>query len=96
VLLRARHGQQEVARGPVQAGREIRPRAQAARLLQPDGEQVRAQVPHLPGGLGRAHEGQPRVDELMRLVEHRGIHAGQQFGHATVAQRQGRRRRGGG
>ena len=71
----------------VRTGGQLRPGAQAARLLQARGQQVAREVDHLAGAELRAEELHAGFDQLVRLVEHRRIDRRQQLGHAAVAQR---------
>ena len=68
------------------AGQRL-PVAQAARLLQPDGQQVAREIEQLRGAQRRAQELHAGFDQLVRFVEDRHVHRRQQLGHAIGGQR---------
>ena len=78
--------QPQLTRGQVDGALQLAPGLQAAGVHQAQRQDVTRQVNGLPGRQGGAQELHAGLDELMRLVEHGGVHRGQQLGHAAVAQ----------
>ncbi|MFM2067995.1 MAG: hypothetical protein RLZZ584_2904 [Pseudomonadota bacterium] len=81
-------GQTQVACGELGGGGEVVPGLQTARMRQAGGEQVASQVQHLASAAVAAQELHTGFSELVGLVEHHRLDAGQQLGHAAVAQGQ--------
>ena len=82
------HGHAQVARGHLHAAGQLRPVAQAARLLQAGTEHVAREVEQLARRQLLSEKLNARLVELVRLVEDRHANRGQQFGHARFADRQ--------
>ena len=80
-------GHAQVARGPVARRSEFLPRRQTASLLQACAKHVTGKVNHLGAAKRGAQELDSGLRQLMRLVEHRHVDAGQQLCHAGVTQR---------